>query len=254
MNNRYKEFGVLVGSDASQEWLLAWFYAHFRKYNPDCPIAFADFGMSLDARNWCKERGPLQKVPANSADHARQGKFLFHGEYWQEWKLDISNWTPDRRLTLRKPFAIAQAPFQRILWLDLDCQVRGDLSPLLSMPLSSGRLSAAFSGSYCHVHNLSKKKILLIDKCNSGVILTEKNSGLLDQWISLIDRKVSFSTEEGSLSFLINRNQTQFTELSPLFNWPVHVWGENEESLVYHWIGKEAKCRLRESVMRIPHQ
>ena len=243
--NPIKEFGVLVGCDASQEWLLAWFDAHFRKTNPDCPIAFADFGMSLAAQNWCRERGPLQKVPVFSADQAKQGKFLFQGEFWQEWKLDTSNWTPDRRVCFRKPFAIAQAPFQRILWLDLDCQVRGDLTPLLSLPLASAKLGAVPCGSYCQVYNLSKKQVVLIDKYNSGVILTEKKSTLLDRWISLNDRKISFRTDEGSLSFLAGQNQMQITEISSLFNWPVHAWGENDQAIVYHWLGQEAKCRLR---------
>lgn len=240
-----ESIGVLVGSDASQEWLLPWFYVHFRKYNPDCPIVFADFGMSSEARNWCEERGSLQSVPAISIESAEKPGVLFQGEFWQEWKLDISSWAPGRLVCFRKPLALAESPFKRTLWLDLDCQVRGDLESLFAMALSSDGLAAAPCGSFCHVNNLSRKRVFLIDKYNTGVILTEKASPILEQWVSLIEGRVSFLTDEGSLSFLVDRKEMQITEIPYLYNWPVHAWGENEEALIYHWLGREAKCRLR---------
>lgn len=236
--------GVLVGCDQSQEWLLDWFYTHFRKYNPDCPIAFADFGMSPDRENWCRERGVVLAVPELSTKGSELPGSLFQGEFYEEYKLDLSGWTSERLVIFRKPLALAQSPFKRTLWLDLDCQVRGDLAPLMSLALASDKLGATPSGSFFYVKNLSKNLCFLVDKYNTGVILTEKKSALLDSWISLIDGRISFSTDEGSLSFLVEKNQMRITEIPHQYNWPVHVWGENQEALIYHWLGKEAKQRL----------
>lgn len=240
--------GVLVGCDASQEWLLAWFYAHFRKYNPDCPLAFADFGMSDSGRAWCAERGLVYQVPLVSAPE-RPG-VLFQGDLWQERNLNVASFGLERWINLSKPFAIAQSPFERTLWLDLDCEVRGDLAPLLAASLAADGVAAVACRSYCQIHNLSKNLMVLVDKYNGGVILTEKRSAFLNNWVSLSKGGIGFRTEEASLAFLLHRMQMQITELPHLYNWPVHNWGENEDALIYHWMGKAAKIRLRAALAR----
>jgi hypothetical protein len=237
--------GVIAGCDESQEWLLYWFYSHFRKHNPTCPIAFADFGMSSQARKWCLKHGTLFKVPELSNSIPEQSGFSFQGDLWEEWKLDRSQLWPERLVWNRKPLAIAQSPFERTLWLDLDCQVRGDLTALLSTPLSSSGMGATPSNDFFNVKILSNGMVFLVEKFNSGVILTNNNSILLKQAASLIYGIISFHTEERFLSFLADKNQLEITRISHQYNWPVHSWGENGEAIIYHWLGKAAKIRLK---------
>ncbi len=239
--------GVLVGLNCEQEWLLAWFYTHFRNFNPELPIAFADFGMSKEAREWCLERGDVFDVPELAGP--KPANFLFQGDQWKEWKLDTFTWTADRWLCFRKPLAIALSPFEKTLWLDLDCQIRASLEPLFSLPLSSTKFGATPCGSYFYAHNLSKDLVYLIDKYHTGVVLTEKSSPLLHQWTDSITSDPSFRTEEGPLSFLAAKNNLPITEISRLYNWSVFTWGENNDAAIYHWLGKEAKEYLRRLII-----
>jgi len=239
------EWGVLTGCDLAQEWLLAWFYKHFRRHNPDLPIAFADFGMSKKGRQWCAERGVVFQVPPLPAAIAEKRGFLFQGDLWEEWKLDRSTISPARDPCFRKPFALQKSPFSRTLWLDLDCQVMGSLESLFTKKLTAAKFGATPCNSFVHVKNLSKELVFLVDKYNTGVILVEGNSPLLKSWASLIHERTFFRTDEGSLSFLAGKNQMEIMNISDRYNWPVFSWGENSEALIYHWLGMEAKTRLR---------
>ena len=237
--------GVLVGADKKGEWLLPWFYSHFQTHNSNLAMAFADFGMSLEALAWCQKKGKVFTVPEILTLDTKQTGFFFQGELWKEWKLDLTTVAPERWVCFRKPVALVNSPFEKTLWLDLDCQVRGDLSPLFSLSLPSSKLGVTPCGSFTHVHNLSKEHVILMDKYNTGVILVEKNSPLLHQWLSLSSGQAFFRTDEGSLSFLIDRNQREITEIPHRYNWPASNWGENEEALIYHWLGKEGKLFLK---------
>ena len=56
--------------------------------------------------------------------------------------------------------------------------------------------------------------------------------------------KIAFGTEEIALSFLISRLHLQIAEIPHEYNWPV-AWGDNEKAIIYHWMGREAKDRLK---------
>lgn len=91
--------GVMTGADAMQECLLPLWWDRYAENNGH-PVAFADFGMSAKMRAWCGERGLVVNVPS----------------------------LPGRDTRHCKPFAILASPFRRTIWLDADCEVRGDLS------------------------------------------------------------------------------------------------------------------------------
>lgn len=95
---------VVTGADAQQEWLLPWWYDHLRRREPDLPVCWADFGLSDQARAWCRERGTMI-----SLRHA-PGRLPWH----------------------RKPMAITAVPYTEIAWLDADCEVRAPLTDLWS--------------------------------------------------------------------------------------------------------------------------
>lgn len=247
--NGNEQMGVLVGSDASQEWLLSWFYFHFRQWNPECPIAFADFGMTSEGRDWCAERGLLFNVPELSTAGGEQRGSFFQGTFWAQWDGGPSGCTPAGSIYFRKPIALANSPFYRTLWLDLDCQVRGDLGSLMSLPLPPDGLAATFCGSGCFIKNLGSGEIITAAKYSTGVILTEKGSVLLNEWAALSQGKISFFTDEESLAFLAARTQLPITLIPYEYNWPVANWGENSRAYIYHWMGNEGKRRLKDFII-----
>jgi len=89
----------MTGADASQEWILPWWYEHYHRHS-DLPVVFADFGMSPEMVGWCKQRGRVVEVPGE-------------GHAW-----------------FRKPMAWLKSPYQYTLWLDADCEVVADAAGL----------------------------------------------------------------------------------------------------------------------------
>jgi hypothetical protein len=56
--------GVIVGCDAEQEWMLTWWWMHYRLHN-DYPVTFFNFGnLSPEAENWCRKKGALVDLTA----------------------------------------------------------------------------------------------------------------------------------------------------------------------------------------------
>ena len=97
------EEGVMVGANAEQDWMLPWWYENFHKHNPDLPVAFADFGMSEGAKTDCQAHGLLVDFP----------------------QVTIVN------PYMAKPMAILTAPFERIVWSDLDVEILGPVEAWL---------------------------------------------------------------------------------------------------------------------------
>ncbi len=235
--------GVLVGCDANQEWLLSWWYSHFRKHNPLCNIAFADFGMTAEGRNWCKENGYLIDVPKPDSMPPEEG-LHYREERWEQ--ICKKPWSPHRLIYFQKPLAIQQAPFHRVLWLDLDCKVLGNLNPLLSFPLRKAKLAMCRASSFV-VRNRSKNEVIVMKGYNGGVVLVEKSSPLLKLWIEGTEKNGSshFFAEDYLLSFYIALNPIDHIALPLKYNWNATMWGANPKALIYHWQRESGKIAIR---------
>lgn len=239
--------GVLVGCDKNQEWLLPWWLRHFCIDNFDCPIAFADFGMTPKTRSWCKKRGrllaihnPLIQNPDERTSAAWKKKYS--GETQDLWQM--------RKTWLKKPVAMSKSPFYRTIWLDLDCQVRFHLQPLFSLALSSAKMAAAS----VEINQILKpfqshQKIQKYPHYNTGVVLFEKDSPLLDLWVQSIQEgsQLTFN-EEDLLAFIIAYFQIPITPLPHSFNWEVLRFGPNPDALVYHWMGEMGKKAIQKKI------
>lgn len=239
--------GVLIGCDAEQEWLLAWWYEHFRKQNPHCPLAIADFGMTPQARKWCEQKGVMIDLPPSKVPAAPSDGFLYNHEKWTMLPGKTPWPTLCKRLVwFQKPLAIRLAPFDRVLWIDLDCKIRKNLDPLLSFPLKSAKIALRPTG-ICKIYNLSKNQPALFKGYNSGVVLVEKNSPVLDIWIEGVqhDPVYYFYSDDMLLSFYIGLHAFQKIRLPLKYNWQRTLWGENPEALIDHWEKEAGKLAIR---------
>ena len=134
--------GVITGCDRKLEWILPWWYENFRKHS-DARVAFCDFGMSKEMLARCALWGKVIPI-----DYGPDGK-----KWW------------------KKPFAVLASPFRHTVWLDVDCQVVGDISALLKPGDNIGLVT-----------DQPATKKLSRPIYNSGVITVPHGLGLISDW------------------------------------------------------------------------
>jgi hypothetical protein len=243
-----KSLGILVGCDLNQQWLLPDWYAHLRKHNPDISVAFGDLGMSEEGRKWCETRGmviPASQIPPLPPRQSEGRGWPYGGERWLQDGLmrDVS--LPERSVLFRKPLLMKESPFERTLFLDLDCQVLGSLSPLFSTQLGPTKMALRTSTNFFEMEAIGTNQKMPIQSYNSGVVLLEKGSRLLDFWIFLLGMEISsFSNDDRLLSFAISKYEMPVTCLALEYNWLYH-WGPNPQAIIQHWIGEVGKQAFR---------
>lgn len=223
------EQGILVGCDITQEWLLPWWWDHYCQANR-YPVAFVDFGMTQEAKEWCSERGTLL--------------FLRLGDCFVAEKKDIS---PDNVLSwenaygsklwnnrhgwFKKPFACLLAPFRNTLWIDLDCEVRGSLEGAFA-------LAKDYSGISCAKES---NDILCKDGFNSGVVLFKRGLDLIKTWAqeALLSNH-QFAGDQDILCALIRKDCIPVAELPLIYNWS-RCNPDNPDAVILHWHGQYGK-------------
>lgn len=194
--NTQKTCGIIVGLDAKQEYLLAYFYINLRLCS-DLPITFFDFGMSLFGKDFCEKRGHVIRV--ESSLYSRQTK--------SDEDLQKTAW-------FKKPLACKKAPYDVNLWLDLDCKVIKCLKLLIEQITQDNHLYLAVDE-----RATSRAKTLGIDYpiYNSGVIGFTKHAEVIDLWIKACMNQ-SFKGDQDALSYVIACNRCNLTQIDPCFN------------------------------------
>lgn len=107
MVRRMKSYdkAFVTGCDENHEWMLEWFFKNYKKHMKDVPLVFANFGLTPDG---------LKKVRENV--HAVMNLKPFDEEGW-----------------FKKPMSMIKCPSKKTIWIDLDCEIRDDISNLFNM-------------------------------------------------------------------------------------------------------------------------
>jgi len=199
--------GVVTGADQKTEWMLAWWLDRLRKHNPGIPVAFADFGMSPGARGWCAERGEVLDVGA---------------------KTRLKGW-------MNKPTAICWAPFDRVVWLDTDCEVRGDLSPLFDM------------GGFRMVRDGYNRFDTTPEAYNTGVVACDHGEPAIVDWARRILRDaMAYRGDQECFNAMVAEGDIEAPEELPARFNRLRMAGEPPaDSAVVHWTGPDGKERIR---------
>ena len=174
--------GVVTGADKSTEWMLSWWYQNLMAHNPGIPVAFADFGMSPAMRERCEIDGIAV------LDVGR--------------KTRLGGW-------LNKPTAICMAPFQRVLWLDTDVEVRGDLTEVFAL---DGLAMAADGHSKADVGDRP---------VNSGVIKVDNGDERIVTWArEILANPITYRGDQEALNVLRADGRISGDSILPKrFNW-----------------------------------
>lgn len=204
----------LIGCDENQEWMLSWFLKNYKKHNKT-PLIFADFGLTDTGR----------AIARGNADHILD----FSAEKGKGWFL--------------KPKCMWYSPAKKTVWLDLDCEIRGDLSPIFDLlrpdmlnmvedvPWSNRR------GEVWH---------------NSGVVGFVDKPIILKHWMNQVEKTPQVGDQEVLHSLLtpitklkyINDLPRKYNTLRIDFIDDTAV----ENPAVIHWTGQKGKDEIRRQI------
>jgi len=229
--------GFVVAADVSQEWLLPWWFENYKKYN-NLPVAFVDFGLSKEMKLWCGERGHYIHLPVADIFVSERDAFppekaaALEKEFGKRFWLCRNAW-------FKKPLACLQSPFQKSVWMDLDCEIKGRLDPLFSHPLPP-----------LEVGLVREYKGSVEIGVNSGVILFEKGAPLIEDWaIESVENNGSYPGDQDALYTLILRKKVSFTTIPTVYNWS-RLFQDNDKALVVHWHGNHGKVMINHLVQK----
>ncbi len=230
--------GVLCGCDSQQEWLLPWWWERYSEEN-SLPVTFVDFGMTDKARRFCAERGRLVTLEVDTSFVKARSEI--DPVLAQEWE-ERHGWTMwnARRSWFKKPFAFLSSPYQRTLWMDLDCEVLSPIEEIFDLAAPSGELAL--------VREFCSQDLPLGDpqmRYNGGVVLFQHGSPLIVQWADAATRQNHlYSGDDHLLSNLIYEQKIDVVELPEVCNWRL-CRGFNLNAMIVHWIGSGGKNYIR---------
>ncbi len=225
-----KEKGVIVGCDQQQEWLLEWWWERYSAKN-GFPVTFADFGMSTQAHQWCKERGEIISVSIDPAFVKTCTKYTL-GIWGKKLKKMYGHklWT-SRYQWFKKALCLSTfLPYYCSVWIDLDCEILGPIDEVFSMCDAASQLAV--------VREYGTKHLLKLDPgviYNGGVIGFIHGTEIIKKWAEAsIERNDCFLADDLLLSSLIYELQWPVVELPEVYNWK-YICGMNLDAIIFHW-------------------
>lgn len=238
------EKGVIVGTSRRQEWLLPWWYMHFRMHNPH-PIIFVDFGdLSEEALNWCQRRG--QVIELELDDSFMSTKEEVNPETGSLWEKMQPNVWSLRFTWYKKPFALQLSSFDQTLWLDLDCQVRGSIEPLFCFCENEGGFAVAPEHELSQILN-RQRGIIASDQTmyNAGVIVYSKDSLIVQEWAHRsLEQNHLHCSDQQLMSRILNSKQFQFSSLPSTYNYTADQNFHSQVVILHRW-GDEGKRNIQ---------
>lgn len=233
-NEPKENFGVVIGVDKNQEWMLDWWWENYYRHN-DYPVFFADFGMSQRGLDYCKTKG----------------------EIGQRIELDDTPW-------FKKAFGCLHTPFKRTLWLDTDCEVRENLKPLFDFPAGHELAATIDRGTPKQWFDALPSDITIF---NSGTLLYNHGEPIIQKWALMTLLMLTLEPVKGKLKIPTGDQEIlalairQYgperakpipADLVRLRLEPDKI--EYGECIIKHWTGSAGKNRIRQMLPRYSFQ
>lgn len=231
--------GILLASNAKQEWMLPWWWENYQKHNT-FSVTFIDLGLSEEGRRFCEGKGNL--VPFIHAQNPLKSTDPEIASRWEEIYGGVL-WKETRPCWHKKPFALLQTPYEYTIWLDTDCEVRSSLHPLFSQIEKSERIVIRPSPKKILDH-ATRHTLLLEGEMlfNSGVIGYRKHSPEILAWAKATsERGEGFFGDDQILSRIIHENGWSVTVLDPSYNRQELEEGQQPGTKISHWAGQSGK-------------
>ena len=201
----------LTGCDANHEWMLEWFFKNYQKHVKS-PIVFANFGLSEDGLKTVRK---YAHAVMDLTKTSEQGWF-------------------------KKPLSMLKCPAKKTVWIDLDCEIREDISDLFQK-LVVNKLSMVEDKPW------TKRRQELWH--NSGIVGFIDKPVILYKWVEAVkdnpqvgDQEVLHSilnpiTKIGNINDLPNEyNVMRLQPELDNYNGPIKVM---------HWTGPKGKEKIK---------
>ncbi len=231
--------GVICGTDQSLEWILPWWWSRYSAYNT-FPVTFCDFGMSQEAKAWCQERGEVVSILFDRSavtsieniapDKVASWEGIYGKGIWQ-----------GRPYWFQKPFAFLESPYERSIWIDLDCEILTSIAPLFEYFEKEAELGIVRDFLFSHLPRFHPEVAY-----NSGIVVFEHGSKLIQTWAEEALRSNHlFWGDDPLLAHLINTLRIPVIEIPEIWNWRLSQ-GFNLNVNIVHWTGTGGKGYIRE--------
>jgi len=201
----------LTGCDKSTEWMLPWFIKNYKKHN-DNPIIFSNFGVSDHV---------LRIVESN-----------FHA-VMDMTKVKEKGW-------FKKPRSMLYSPSKKTVWIDTDCQILDDISPIFDM-LEKDKL--------CMVEDKPWSERRGAVWHNSGVVGFIDKPIILHQWCQEVHDNPTIGDQETLHTILNPITKIKYIKDLPneynVMRLQIQDDGYSGDKKIIHWTGKKGKERIR---------
>jgi hypothetical protein len=175
---------VLTGCDREAEWMLPWFIKNYYRHN-DMPLSVINFGMSPSMLEWLETQ-------VNSIGHL-------------ETHTGQPTW-------FKKPGAMLNSPYKRTVWIDVDCEILGNISGIWK-------------------HCMPQKLNMCLDKpwtkrageewYNSGVVAYQGKPDILNNWARKCFENPTQRGDQEELHYMLDPLQKAIyiNQLPPQYNY-----------------------------------
>jgi hypothetical protein len=209
------KLGVVTGCDVHHEWFLPWWYKHFRQHNPKLDVSFADFGMSENMRKWAKDNGDVIDITEN---------------------INKKNW-------FKKPTAVLKAPYDRVIFMDNDCQVFSDVAFMFKYADDNCiGLTRDIRTQFNTQHTLNPMA--------TGVVVADTDNELIQEWDNLCMRAKKIRGDQEVMNYILaervkaKNGTTRVTIMPPECQW-LRLQGQRKDVHIMHWTGPQGKMAIK---------
>lgn len=205
------ETGFMTGTDSKTEWMLPWFIENFKKYN-NSHLLVVDFGMSKEMALYANKHADTL------ADLTSQ-----KGKGW-----------------FAKPISMMNTPFKRTFWLDLDCQIMGNIDNMFDL-IEPDKLNMVIDRPWSTRYNTTMY--------NSGVVGFENRPAILAKWTAGLTPSKHRGDQEALHDLLDDLQRIIFiNEIPHKYNTLRldHIDGTApKDILINHWTGTKGNQHIR---------
>ena len=201
---------IITGTDKKYQHYLPWWMHNVKKYFPGINITICDFGMSYDWSYWAE----------NVSD-----EFIKY-----EKKHDIS-W-------FFKPQTLIDSKYKYKCWIDIDCEVVGDISDIFEY-VKPNKLSTAPD----NYHSWGCK-------FQTGVFATEDKPDILIEWAEACKEPKNRGDQE-ILWDIVKKKQDLISLIPEEYNWlriALARGNDISDKRIIHWTGPAGKTKIAELI------